>query len=157
MALPTLYEAMSSFYDSYIDALQTKSQRRVASITQDWQTINNNWNLYFQASAEGNSTGAATAIDNIVEILGGGIDISVLPNIGGTETERDGVVAVLAVAQKISFVADIGTTNYRLLLNITDASGVPVAYTLGALETDGFNITPSFPGTLWYNAKVITI
>ena len=70
---------------------------------------------------------------------------------------RDGVVAVLAVAQKISFVADIGTTNYRLLLNITDASGVPVAYTLGALETDGFNITPSFPGTLWYNAKVITI
>lgn len=155
MALPTLYEAMSSFYDSYIDALQTKSQRRVASITQDWQTINNNWDLYFQASAEGNTTGAATAIDNIVEILGGGIDISVLPSVGGTETERDGVVSVTAMAQKITFVTTLGTTDYRLLINITDSSGVPIGYELGVLEEDGFNITPSFPGTLRYNAKAL--
>lgn len=156
MALPTLYQAMASFYDSYEEALQTKSQRRIAKINQDWQTINNNWDLYLQASAEGNTTGAAIAIDNIVEVLGGGIDISVLPNIGGTETERDGVVAVLPISQKISFVADIGTVNYRLLINIQDGTGIPIAYVLGAQETDGFNITPSFAGTLSYNAKIIS-
>ena len=156
MAQATLYEAMASFHSRYLEALSTNSKRIIERLAQDWQTISNNWDLYLQAKAEGNTIGADTAIGDIVILLGGDIDISVLPNITGAITERDGVESVTAIATKINFVSDIGTVNYRLLINIHDSSGVPIGYVLGALETDGFTITPSFPGTLIYNAKVIT-
>lgn len=156
MAQSTLYEALYAFNERYLDALSSKSLRQIAIIEQQWQQINNYWDLYLQAKAEGNTTGANNAIDGIVNLLGAGtVDISILPNIGGVITERDGVLSVLPVAQKISF-ADLGTTNYRLIFNITDANGYPIAYVLGTLETDGFNITPSFSGTLSYNAKIIS-
>lgn len=154
-ASSTLYEALNAYNEQYLDALASNSLRQIAILEQGWQQINNYWDLYLQAKAEGNTSGADNAIDGIVQILGGSIDISILPNIGGIITERDGVVPVLAVAQKISF-ADLGTTSYRLVFNLTDSSGYPIAYVLGALESDGFNITPSFPGTLSYNVKIIS-
>lgn len=156
MAQATLYEALDAFNEQYLDALAKNSQRIIKKLDQQWQQINNYWDLYIQAKAEGNSTGADEAIGAIVIILGGDIDISVLPNIGGTITERDGVESVTAVLQTIDFVSDIGTTNYRLLINIHDSGGVPIGYVLGAQATDGFSITPSFPGTLVYNAKIIS-
>lgn len=156
MAQPTLYEALNSFNEQYLNALSQKSRRLIDKLDLQWQQINNYWDLYFQAKAEGNTVGADMAIDGIVQILGGDIDISVLPNIGGTETERDGVDSVLAVEAKINFTADIGTVNYRLVINLHSSAGVPLGYTLGALDTDGFTITPSFPGTLTYNAKIIS-
>ncbi len=155
MAQATLYEAMQSFHDRWIDALEKNSRRTVDKLERDWQTINNNWDLYIQAKAEGNDSGALQAIDQIVEILGGDIDVSVLPNIGGVETELDGSESVLAVTTKIDFDADIGTTSYRLIINIHDSNGYPIGYQLGAQESDGFTITPSFAGTLTYNAKVL--
>lgn len=155
MAQATLYEAMYSFHERYKDALAKNSRRLVQRLDQDWQTINNNWDLYLQAKAEGNEIGANTAIQEIVVILGGDIDVSVLPDIAGAETEVDGVVSVIPGLQKITFTLDLGTTNYRLTLNIYDGSGVPIGYTLGAKESDGFNINPSFNATLEYNAKVI--
>jgi len=156
MAQATLFEALYSFHQQYKDALERNSKRIVDRLDRDWQTINNNWDLYSQAKAEGNQDGADEAIGDIVTILGGDIDISVLPNIGGIETERDGVESVTAVATKINFISDIGTADYRLLINIHDSGGIPIGYVLGAQETDGFTITPSFPGTLIYNAKVYT-
>lgn len=156
MAQATLYEAMYSFHQRYLTALENNSKRVVDLLDRDWQTINNNWDLYFQAKAEGNQNGADEAIGEIVIILGGDIDISVLPNIGGIETERDGSESVTAVSTKITFVSDIGTVDYRLLINIHDSGGIPIGYVLGAQETDGFTITPSFPGTLIYNAKIYT-
>jgi len=155
MAQATLYEALYIFNVQYIDALSKNSLRIVERLDKQWQQINNYWDLYLQASAEGNTTGADAAIGEIVIILGGDIDISVLPNIGGTITERDGSQSVLAVATRITFVADIGTVNYRLLINLYDSSGVPLGHVLGSQETDGFTITPSFPGTLIYNAKIL--
>lgn len=155
MAQATLYEAMYSFHLRYRDALEKNARRLVQRLDQDWQTINNNWDLYLQAKAEGNETGANEAIQEIVDILGGDIDISVLPNIGGIETEVDGVVSVIPGLQKITFTLDLGTTTYRLTYNLVDDSGVPIGYVLGAKEADGFNINPSFSGTLEYNAKVI--
>lgn len=155
MAQATLYEALNSFNEQYLDALGKNSQRRIELLDKQWQQISNYWDLYFQAKAEGNSTGADMAIGSIVDILGGDIDISVLPNIGGTVTDRDGTESVTAVQTKINFASDIGTVNYRLLINIRDSGGIPMGYVLGAQETDGFTITPSFSGTLIYNAKII--
>ena len=155
MAQATLYEALNSFNEQYLDALASGSKRRVERLDQDWQRINNYWDLYIQAKAEGNEVGANNAIQGIVDVLGGDIDVSVLPDIGGAETEVDGVESVVPGAQKISFTLDLGTTAYRLTFNLYDTSGVPIGYTLGAKESDGFNINPSYSGTLEYNAKVI--
>lgn len=155
MAQTTLYEALNAYNEQYLDALSSNSLRQIAILEQGWQQINNYWDLYIQAKAEGKSTAADSAIGGITDILGGNIDVSVLPNIGGIISERDGSVVVTAVTTKITFASDLGTTDYRLLINLHDVSGVPLGYVLGALETDGFTITPSFPGRLIYNAKIL--
>lgn len=156
MAQPTLYEALYSFHSQWKEALENNSKRTVERLERDWQTINNNWDLYFQALAEGNEDGADLAIGEIVTLLNGDIDISVVPTVEGIATERDGVESVTAVETKITFVSDIGVDDYRLLVNLHDSGGNPIDYELGLQETDGFTITPSAIGTLVYNAKIFS-
>lgn len=152
MAVPTLYEALDAFQEQYKNALAENSQRLVAELQNYWQRINNDWALYLQAKAESNATGASEAIADIVEVLGGIVDTSLLPNIGGSIAQFNNVHSVVPGAQKISFIGSFPDTNYRLIINIYDSSGNQILYVRGSKEADGFNITPSFAGTLEYNA-----
>lgn len=151
----TLAQALSNYNTQYLNALATKSKRDVERLDQGWQQINNYWDIYLQASAEGNTTMTTAAITGITNILGGVIDVSTLPVITGGLGRVGGVVSVTPTYQKIPYSRDLGTTSYVLNITLLSATGVPVGYVRGAKDTDGFYITPSFASILDYSVTEI--
>lgn len=67
----TLYEGLQAFQDLYLDLLATGERRTSDPIDTLWQKINNEWDLYYLALSEGDSTSAADHIQNIIDILAG--------------------------------------------------------------------------------------
>lgn len=65
----TLYEALFQFQDLYLARLADSSRRISDPIATDWQKICNEYDLYFQAIAEGDYTTGETHLQNIVDIL----------------------------------------------------------------------------------------
>lgn len=148
----TLGQALYNYQQEYIKAVDTNSKRKIELLDQGWQRINNWWDIYFQSSAEGDTTKANEAITGIKEVLGGVVDSSILPSVSGGIDRRDGIVTVSAGTQTITFASDFGTQNYRLDISVYDTNGVPVLYTRGAKASTGFNVTPTIGGTLEYTA-----
>lgn len=152
----TLANALNNFNTEYLNALASKSKRKIDQYDQDWQQINNYWDVYFQASAEGLTTMANSAIDGIVAILGGVIDTSLLPVVtGGAVPTIAGVESVTPTLQKITMPRNVGSTDYSLVVNILNSEGYSVGYKMGAKENDGFYITPSLAGTLTYQVIIL--
>ena len=146
MATTTLAQALYNFQIEYTNAKANKSKRKLEVLEPKWQEINNWWDVYFQASKQ------AIAIAGIVDVLGGVIDTSTLPEVSGGVNRRDGVVSVSPGAQKITFDAPFSTLNYTLNIITYDSNGVATLHTRGVKELDGFNITITYAGTLEYNA-----
>lgn len=67
----TLYEGLYEFQDLYLTRLEDSSRRVTDPIATDWQKICNEYDLYLQASGQGEYTTAETHLDNIVAILNG--------------------------------------------------------------------------------------
>lgn len=65
----TFYEALNEFEDRYLAALAVESKRVIDILDQDWQTINNEFNMYNAALSEGKTTEAEGHIQNIIDIL----------------------------------------------------------------------------------------
>jgi hypothetical protein len=152
--MTTLKQALYNFQLRYTNALANEAKREIRDLEEDWNQINNWWDVYFQSIAEGDGGTANTAIVEIVKVLGGTIDTSVLPVLAVGALTRKGVVNVLPGLQKVSFTS-LGGTNYVLDLNLYNSNGVSVGYTRGAKEEDGFYINPSMSGTLEYRAEAI--
>jgi hypothetical protein len=67
--MATFYEALDSFQDIYTNALSNLSKRELDAIDQNWQTINNEFNLYYNAVTAGDTTSADAHLENIKVIL----------------------------------------------------------------------------------------
>lgn len=67
----TLYEGLFEFQDLYLTRLEDSSRRVTDPIATDWQKICNEYDLYLQASGQGEYTTAETHLDNVVAILNG--------------------------------------------------------------------------------------
>ena len=151
----TLAQALSNYNTQYLNALASKSKRRIEVLDQGWQQINNYWDIYLQATAEGDTSTAASAITGITGVLGGVIDASVVPNISPGANVRKGIVSVTPGLQKIDFSSDIGTAAYKLDLDLYTTQGIQAGFIRGVKYTSGFDINPSFSGTLEYRAEAI--